>query len=103
MPGWKTANTRFPPETVSDETSASGSRVPAELVRQRKRRSAAPGPFTIVDWDSSAIGDEKAGVGPVPGASYGPGGEAFMRFNLAYPKSILEQGLERIAAAVDAL
>jgi cystathionine beta-lyase len=46
---------------------------------------------------------EKAGVGLVAGASYGPGGEAFMRFNFAVPRSILEQGLSRIAVAVDAL
>ncbi len=46
---------------------------------------------------------EKAGVGLVSGASYGPGGEAFMRLNFAYPRSVLEQGLERIAVAVDTL
>ncbi|MEX0974009.1 MAG: MalY/PatB family protein [Bacillota bacterium] len=46
---------------------------------------------------------DKAGVGLVPGASYGPGGETFMRFNFAYPRSILEEGLRRVAAAVDAL
>ncbi len=44
---------------------------------------------------------EKAGVGLNPGVSYGPGAEAFMRINFAYPRSVLEDGLMRIAAAVD--
>ena len=48
-----------------------------------------------------AFFSEKAGVGLVPGVSYGPGGEAFMRLNFAYPRSILEEGLQRIALAVD--
>ncbi len=43
---------------------------------------------------------ERAGVGLVPGVSYGPGGETFMRINFAYPRSILEEGLKRIALAV---
>ena len=43
---------------------------------------------------------EKAGVGLVPGVSYGPGGEPFMRLNFAYPRSVLEEALQRIALAV---
>jgi len=44
---------------------------------------------------------ERAGVGLVPGVSYGPGGETFMRMNFAYPRSVFEEGLQRIALAVE--
>ena len=31
------------------------------------------------------------------GASYGPGGEGFVRMNLGYPTSLLDEALGRIA------
>lgn len=34
------------------------------------------------------------------GQTFGPGGEGFLRMNLACPRSILEEGLERIANAI---
>ncbi|MCG8513688.1 MAG: aminotransferase, partial [Halanaerobiales bacterium] len=35
-----------------------------------------------------------------PGDWFGPGGEGFMRINIACPRSLLKEGLERIAAAL---
>jgi len=42
---------------------------------------------------------KKAGVAPSPGYIFGPEGAGFTRFNLACPKSVLENGLKRIAEA----
>lgn len=42
---------------------------------------------------------EEAKVAPGQGNIYGPEGEGFMRFNLACPRSILEEGMERIIRA----
>lgn len=42
---------------------------------------------------------EEAKVAPGQGDLYGPEGEGFIRFNLACPRQILEEGLRRIAAA----
>jgi len=42
---------------------------------------------------------EEAKVAPGQGDIYGPEGEGFMRINLACPRAILEEGLNRIAAA----
>ncbi len=41
---------------------------------------------------------KKAHVAPSPGYLFGPEGAGFMRFNLACPGSILEEGMKRIAA-----
>ncbi|OMP67771.1 MalY/PatB family protein [Domibacillus epiphyticus] len=37
------------------------------------------------------------------GAKYGPGGEGFMRLNVACPRSLVEDGLSRMKKAVDSL
>lgn len=42
----------------------------------------------------------EAGVGLNAGYTFGPGGEGFARLNLACPRSVLEEGLERIEKAV---
>ena len=44
-----------------------------------------------------------AKVGVNPGASFGPGGEGFVRMNFATPRPILEEALRRIERAVAAL
>jgi len=41
----------------------------------------------------------KAGVAPGPGHMFGPEGAGFMRFNLACPRSVLEEGMNRVASA----
>lgn len=46
---------------------------------------------------------EKAKVGFDDGFLFGPGGEGFERLNIACPRSILEEGLKRIAGAVNVL
>jgi cystathionine beta-lyase len=46
---------------------------------------------------------EKAKVGFDDGFLFGPGGEGFERLNIACPRSILEEGLRRIAGAVNSL
>ena len=42
----------------------------------------------------------KAKIIPSNGASYGPGGEGFLRLNIGCPASILDEALERIRKAV---
>ena len=37
------------------------------------------------------------------GYTFGPGGEGFMRMNIGCPRSLLDEGLRRIEAAVNAL
>jgi len=37
------------------------------------------------------------------GSTFGPGGAGFMRMNIACPRSLLAEALERIAAAVSGL
>ena len=37
------------------------------------------------------------------GAMFGPGGEGFMRLNVATPRSVLRQAMERLAQAVDSI
>ncbi len=46
---------------------------------------------------------EKAGVGLSSGTHFGEAGAGFMRINLAAPKTRVEEGLRRIAEAVNAL
>jgi len=45
------------------------------------------------------IHDAKVGLND--GATFGPGGEGFMRLNVACPRSILQEGLDRIERAVE--
>ncbi len=42
----------------------------------------------------------KAGVGLMKGSEFGPGGEEFMRMNLAAPRSLVEKAMEQIERAV---
>jgi cysteine-S-conjugate beta-lyase len=44
---------------------------------------------------------EKTGLILNPGREYGLGGEGFVRMNLAYPKSVLKDALERLRTFVD--
>ncbi|MHB1653203.1 MAG: MalY/PatB family protein [Desulfitobacteriaceae bacterium] len=46
---------------------------------------------------------KKAKVALNAGWTFGPGGEGFERLNMACPRSILQEGLERIARAVNSL
>lgn len=48
----------------------------------------------LVEWIQ-----EKARVSVSFGSSFGPGGEGFIRVNVATPRQILQEGLERLAAA----
>jgi len=41
---------------------------------------------------------KKAKVAPSPGHIFGPEGSGFMRFNLACPRSVLQEGLEKMGA-----
>jgi len=45
---------------------------------------------------------EKAGVGMNEGPRFGPGGEGFMRMNLACPRSVVEKALNQIESAIKA-
>jgi len=45
---------------------------------------------------------EKAGVGMNEGSRFGPGGEGFMRMNLACPRSVVEKALIQIECAINA-
>ncbi len=44
---------------------------------------------------------EKAGVGMNEGSAFGPGGEGFMRINLACPRSVVEKALKQIDRAAN--
>jgi len=43
---------------------------------------------------------EEAGVGMNEGSTFGPGGEGFMRMNLACPRSVVEKALKQIESAI---
>lgn len=43
---------------------------------------------------------DRAGVGMNEGSSFGPGGEGFMRMNLACPRSVVEKALKQIDRAI---
>ena len=44
---------------------------------------------------------KKARIGFSDGATFGPGGEGFQRMNIACPRSVLKEALERINSAVN--
>ncbi|KOR87922.1 MalY/PatB family protein [Paenibacillus solani] len=48
----------------------------------------------LVEWIQN-----KARVSVSFGSSFGPGGEGYIRVNVAAPRSVLQEGLERLAAA----
>lgn len=43
---------------------------------------------------------ESAGVGMNEGSRFGPGGEGFMRMNLACPRATVKRALEQIETAI---
>jgi len=56
--------------------------------------------FRKYNFNSKELDDlftKKAGVAPNPGHIFGPEGDGFMRFNIACPRSVLEEGMNRIA------
>lgn len=55
----------------------------------------------LKDTDLQKFFVEEARVALNPGISFGKGGEGFMRMNIACPRSLLEEGLQRIKRAVD--
>ncbi len=58
--------------------------------------------FRKYNLEPAALDDlfiKKAAVAPSPGYIFGPEGSGFIRFNLACPRSLLEQGMNRTAAA----
>lgn len=84
------------------------------LAQELPQLKAAPLEGTYLAWvDARGLGlsDEalsallrdKAHVRLNPGAEYGAGGEGFLRFNLACPRSTLQLALERIRDAVKEL
>jgi len=44
---------------------------------------------------------DRAGVGMNEGSRFGPGGEGFMRMNLACPRSVVEKALKQIESAIN--
>jgi len=44
---------------------------------------------------------ESAGVGMNEGSRFGPGGEGFMRMNLACPRALVQKALEQIENAIN--
>lgn len=57
----------------------------------------------LTDKELQAFMIEQAKVGLNAGSSYGTEGENFMRINIACPKATLQEGLDRIIHAVNAL
>ena len=55
--------------------------------------------YGMNDRELSRFLVEKAGVGLNNGARFGTGGDGFQRLNIACPRSVLQEGLERISAA----
>ncbi|MBK7215032.1 MAG: putative C-S lyase [Bacteroidales bacterium] len=55
------------------------------------------------DRDLTDFFMHKAKLGLNPGIMFGPGGEGFMRLNIACPKEVLKQALEQLHAAVQQL
>jgi len=56
--------------------------------------------------DDAALNEfmvQKAGLGLGSGVSFGKGGEGYMRLNAACPRSVLEQALTKLEAAVNSL
>ncbi len=56
-----------------------------------------------IDGDVNAFFRERAGVALSPGEFFGDAGKGFLRLNFGCPRSILEQGLRRLKAAVEQL
>lgn len=56
-----------------------------------------------IEGDVSAFCREVAAVAPSDGEFFGSAGRGFIRLNFGCPRSVLEQGLARLKAAVDSL
>ena len=46
---------------------------------------------------------EKARIGVDMGTWFGPGGEGFLRFNLACPRSLVEEAMKRLTEAMQTI
>jgi len=46
---------------------------------------------------------ERSGIGMNEGSAFGPGGEGFMRLNLACPRVTVQKALEQIKEAIKTL
>ena len=63
-----------------------------------------------MDFSSFGLDDEalmkkmvsEAGLGLSDGARFGPGGERFMRMNIAAPRTIIAQGIDQLVKAFKA-
>jgi cystathionine beta-lyase len=59
--------------------------------------------FSGLGLDDKALNQfiiHNAGLGLNQGIQFGPGGEGFMRMNLACPRSVIQKGLEQLKEAV---
>ena len=56
-----------------------------------------------IEGDVAAFCTERAGVAPTGGTFFGSAGEDFVRLNFGCPRSVLEDGLQRLKVAVDSL
>ncbi len=56
-----------------------------------------------IEGDVVDFCQDRAGVAPSPGEFFGDAGNGFVRLNFGCPRAILEQGLDRLKAAVDQL
>ena len=56
-----------------------------------------------IEGDVAAFCTERAGVAPTGGSFFGSAGEGFVRLNFGCPRSVLEDGLQRLKVAVDSL
>jgi cystathionine beta-lyase len=62
--------------------------------------------FRALGMDVHQLSDflrKKAKVGLDDGYVFGPGGEGFARMNIACPRSTVQEGLTRIAGAIQTL
>ncbi len=56
-----------------------------------------------IEGDVFKFCTESAGIAPTPGPFFGEAGEGFVRLNFGCPRATLQEGLERLKAAVDQL
>ena len=56
-----------------------------------------------IKGDADSFCRSSAGIAPTPGTFFGDSYDGFVRLNFGCPRSVLQQGLERLKAAVDRL
>ncbi|MDE2856825.1 MAG: pyridoxal phosphate-dependent aminotransferase [Chloroflexota bacterium] len=56
-----------------------------------------------IEGDAAAFCIERAAVAPTGGSFFGSAGQGFVRLNFGCPRSVLEDGLQRLKVAVDSL